>query len=200
MEEIKKISVNAFEKAMNDNYVPYSEIEWNGITITVKRNLSFGEMMEFVESVAQLCFATDTDRYIPEVKDFAIKTLVLEKYTNIRMPQNIEKRYEFVSFTNVTQTVLSNVDKIQFNEIVNAIDTKLEYMSNANIEAVNRQVTALSDTLQNLESQFADLFSGLDSSSITQLVNAITDNQLDEEKLMKAYFDERKSVKEENGN
>ncbi len=193
MKEIKKVSVNAFEKAMNDNYVPYAEIEWNGITITVKRNLSFGEMMEFVESVVQLCFANDTDRYIPEVKDFAIKTLVLEKYTNINMPQNIEKRYEFVSFTDVVQAVLSNVDKMQFNEIVRAIDTKLEYMSNANIEAVNRQVTVLYTTLQELKSQFSEMFSGLDSDSVTKLVNAITDNQLDEEKLMKAYFAESKS-------
>lgn len=197
MKEIKKVSVTAFEKAIKDNYTPYSEIEWNGITVTVKRNLSFGEMMEFVESVVQLCFANDTDRYIPEVKDFAIKTLVLEKYTNINMPQNIKKRYEFVSFTDIVQNVLSKVDKIQFNEIVQAIDTKLEYMSNANIEAVNRQVTVLYDTLQNLESQFADMFSGLDSGSITQLVNAITDNQLDEEKLMKAYFKEGKSSKDE---
>lgn len=193
MKKIKKVSVNAFEKAMNDNYVPFSEIEWNGITITVKRNLSFGEMMEFVESVVQLCFANDTDRYIPEVKDFAIKTLVLEKYTNINIPQSIEKRYEFVSFTDVVQAVLSNVDKMQFNEIVQAIDTKLEYMSNANIEAVNRQVTALYATLQELESQFSEMFSGLDRDSVTKLVNAIIDNQLDEEKLMKAYFAESKS-------
>lgn len=193
MNKIKKVSVNAFEKAMKDNYTPYSEIEWSGITVTVKRNLSFGEMMEFVESVVQLCFANDTNRYIPEIKDFAIKTLVLEKYTNINMPQNIEKRYEFVSFTDIVQNVLSKVDKIQFNEIVQAIDAKLEYMSNANIEAVNRQVTALYDTLQNLESQFTDMFSGLDSDSVTKLVNAITDNKLDEEKLMKAYFAENKS-------
>lgn len=196
MKEIKKVSVNAFEKAMKDNYTPSSEIEWNGVTITVKRNLSFGEMMEFVESVVQLCFANETDRYIPEVKDFAIKTLILEKYANINMPQNIEKRYEFVYFTDVVQAILSKVDRIQFNEIVQAIDTKLEYISNANIEAVNRQVTALYDTLQALESQFSEMFSGLDSDSVTKLVNAITDNQLDEEKLMKAYFAESKANKD----
>lgn len=196
MKEIKKVSVNAFEKAMKDNYTPSSEIEWNGVTITVKRNLSFGEMMEFVESVVQLCFANETDRYIPEVKDFAIKTLILEKYANINMPQNIEKRYEFVYFTDVVQAILSKVDRIQFNEIVQAIDTKLEYISNANIEAVNRQVAALYDTLQALESQFSEMFSGLDSDSVTKLVNAITDNQLDEEKLMKAYFAESKANKD----
>ena len=39
MAKIKRITVNAFEKAMKEKYTPTDAFDWNGIEGIVKKNL-----------------------------------------------------------------------------------------------------------------------------------------------------------------
>lgn len=187
MAKIKKISVNAFEKAMKETYTPTETFDWNGIEVTVKKNLSLKEMLEFVDSVVKSCFTKDTNAYMPEIKDFATKVCVLEKYANFAMPRNAEAQYTLIYQTDAVERVLSYVNLQQFNEICDAIDKKVENLAQANIEAVNRQMDELYNAFDNLQSQLAGLFEGVNNDDIRAVAGALANGTLDEEKLVKAY-------------
>ena len=103
MAKTKKISVNAFQKVMKETYSPTYTFDWNGIEVTVNKTLSLKDMLEFVDDVVKSCFTEETNRYLPEVKDFVIRVCILEKYANFTMPQNVENQYELVYCTDAVQ-------------------------------------------------------------------------------------------------
>lgn len=187
MAKMKKISVNAFEKAMKDTYTPTEIFDWNGIEVTVKKNLSLKEMLEFVDSVVKSCFTKDTNAYMPEIKDFATKVCILEKYSNFTMPRNVETQYTLIYQTDAVECVLGYVNPQQFNEICVAIAKKVDNLAQANIESVNRQMNELYNAFDNLQNQLAGLFEGVNSDDIRAVAGALANGTLDEEKLVKAY-------------
>lgn len=187
MAKTKKISVNAFENVMKETYTPTSTFDWHGVEVTVKKSLSLKEMLEFVDTVVKTCFTSDTNTYIPELKDFATKMCILEKYANFTMPSNVESRYALIYCTDAVETVLGYVNHQQFNEICVAIAKKVENLAQANIEAVNRQMNELYNAFDNLQTQMAGLFSGVNNEDIKAVAGALSGGLLDEEKLVSAY-------------
>ena len=187
MAKIKRITVNAFENVMKETYTPTEVFDWNGIEVTVKKHLSLQEMLEFVDSVVKSCFANESHAYMPEVKDFAIKVCVLEKYANFTMPRNVESKYALVSYTDAFAQVLRHIDLGQFGEINVAIENKVANLAQANIEAVNKQMNELYSAFDNLQTQLASLFEGINGEDMKAVVEALSNGALDEEKLVKAY-------------
>lgn len=168
--------------------VPVSETEWNGIKFHIKRILSFREMMEFVQAAAQLCFESETGSFIPEVKGFAIKAFMLEKYTDMDLPAEIDKKYKLIYSTDIVQTVQKHIDGTQLQEIMNAVDAKLDYMANAKIDAQNKQMKVFYDSLERMEAQLADLFNGLDRDALSKLMDEMIRKEPEDIKLIKADF------------
>lgn len=187
MAKMKKISVNAFEKAMKETYTPTETFDWNGIEVTVKKNLSLKEMLEFVDSVVKSCFTKDTNAYMPEIKDFATKVCILEKYANFTMPSNVETQYALIYYTDAVERVLGYVNPQQFNEICFAISKKVDNLAQANIEAMNKQMNELYNAFDNLQNQLIGLFDGVNNDDIRAVAGALANGTLDEEKLVKAY-------------
>ena len=70
--KIQKISVNAMDEIMK-RFDTVETIEWNGLQVVIKKNLSLEEMMTFANSVVKSCFDQASGAYMPEVKDFAIR-------------------------------------------------------------------------------------------------------------------------------
>lgn len=193
MAKTKKISINAFDKIVKDTYTPTTTIEWHGQEIIVKRNLSFKEMMEFVDSVTKTCFTLSTNTYMPEVKDFAVKSNILEKYANFALPNNLEHRYELIYSSDAVETVLNCVSHQQFNEIMASIDAKINNLAQSNIEAMNKQMNELYTAFANLQSQMEGLFSGVKTDDFNALISAFGNGGLNEDKLVEAYLAKTKS-------
>lgn len=190
MAKMKKISVNAFEKAMKDTYTPTETFDWNGIEVTVKKNLSLKEMLEFVDSVVKSCFTKDTNTYMPEIKDFAIKVCILEKYANFTMPRSVESQYALIYNTDAVECVLNHIDVRQFCEINTAITVKTEHIAQANIEAVNTHMNELYNAFNVLQTKVANLFDGISGDDIQAVASAFANGALSEEKLVKAYLNQ----------
>ena len=93
----KRVSINALEK-ITDEYVNEEVLEWNGLEITIKKTLSFSDMMKFVDSVAKSCFVQGSGDYAPEIFDFALRSNVLDTYANFTMPRDLEKQYAMVYY------------------------------------------------------------------------------------------------------
>lgn len=196
MAKVKKITINDFEKVMKETYTPTETFDWNGVEVTVKKTLSLKEALEFVDSVVKSCFTEDTNTYMPEIKDFAIKTCILEKYANFTMPSNIEYQYALIYSTDAVERVLSYVNTQQFNEICRAISDKIDNIAQANIEAINKQMNELYNAFSDLQTHLGGLFNGINNDDIRAVAGAIANGTLDEEKLVKAYIENKDSDQE----
>lgn len=186
----KKISISAFENIMKDTYTATKTVAWNGVEITIQRTLSFRDFLTFVDSVVKNCFSIDNNAYMPEIKDFAIKCCVLEMYANFALPVNVERKYDLVYCTDAVQTVLAEINPEQYGVIMNAIDLKIEKMAQANIEALNRQMSELYSAFENMQNQMSGVFEGVGAEEMLKLVGAISGGSFDESKLVQAYIDQ----------
>ena len=187
MAKTKKISINTFDKIVAENYTPTENLQWHGVELAIKKTLTLKEVMTFVNTVVKGCFTTDDASYIPEVKDFFIKCCIVDMYTNLSLPDNSEHKYNLIYCSDIIESVLPHVNGQQFNEMCQAINDKLDNLAQANIEMVHRQMNDLYTAFDNLQKQFSGVFEGINADDVSKLVNAITDNKLDEEKLVKAY-------------
>lgn len=188
--KVKKISINALEKCIERKPETVS-VEWNGLDIIVKTKLSFEEMMAFVDGVAESCFAADTKAFIPVAKDFVIGCLVIEMYSNLTLPQNVNKKYEIVSGCDVVDVILENVDKAQFDNIVKSINEKIRYLIEENLAQATIKTNDLLYSVSDIESKVGDLVSKITPDDMRTLITSISNGKLDEGKLMEAYLESK---------
>lgn len=188
--KVKKISINALEKCI-ERKPETVNIEWNGLDITIKTRLSFEKMMAFVDGVAESCFAADTKAFIPVAKDFVIGCLVIEMYSNLTLPQNVNKKYEIVSGCDVVDVILENVDKAQFDNIVKSINEKIRYLIEENLAQATIKTNDLLYSVSDIESKVGDLVSKITPDDMRTLITSISNGKLDEGKLMEAYLESK---------
>lgn len=195
-EKTKMISVNAFEKAAAVE--PAVEtFEWNGLQIEIKKRIGLQDVIDFAKSVASACFADDTGEYMPEVRDFAIKTYIIEKYTNIRLPSNTKTMYDLLYSCDIVPFVMDKIDTAQLEEIVDAIDDRIGMTARANVENLNKQVGELQKVVEDIAENMGALFDGIDGDTMNALVGAMANGKFDEGKLVTEYFNRYKSGEDE---
>ncbi len=187
----KRITINAFEKVMKENYQPVVEVEWNGLAIEIKRTLSFAEMMGFISGVVAACYNAETGIYTPDVKSFAIKLMVLENYANFTMPSDPEKMYELIYCTDALDAVMPHINQAQFRETCDSIDERLDYITSVNIEAANKQITEMFSSMDGIQEQLSSLLGKVSDEDVKNLVGVLTDGKIDEEALVKAVLNEK---------
>ena len=122
----KKLSVSKLEAACK-KLSKYTTVEIaDGCVLTVKRTIGMQEMLELTGRVLEGCIIDGS--YTPALKSFLIKKHVLEAYTNISLPQSIEKQYELIYGIPSLSLVFEKVDKAQLEEITEAVDASLEFL------------------------------------------------------------------------
>ncbi len=187
---MNKISINALERVIDENAESNEKvIEWNGIEVKVKKRLGLKEVLSFVSDVSKACFAADTKEYLPEVKDFAVRCCVLEYYSNFRLPSNIEKRYDVVYACDAFDTVLGLIDGNQFSLMIDAIEEKINNIANSNISLINAQAEKVYASISSIEEKLSSVFNGIDVEKIPAFINAVSENGVDEKKIMSAYLE-----------
>lgn len=186
--KLRKISATAFDKVMKETRVPITNIDWHGIEVAIKDTLPLRDVLAFVDIVSKSCFAIGTNEYIPEVKSFTIKCCVLEMYANFTLPTNVERKYDLIYNTDAFDIVCEHINIKQLNEIVSAINEKVDNIAQSNIEAVNKQMNELYAAFDGLQKQIENIFSGIKPDDISKLVETIADGKLDEDKLMQKYI------------
>lgn len=186
--KIQKISVNAMDEIMK-RFDAVETIEWNGLRVVIKKNLSLEEMMTFANSVVKSCFDQASGAYMPEVKDFAIRANVLDMYTNFTLPKNLSKQYDMVIRSGAVEMVLNYINYAQFNELVKAIDSKLQNTADANIQAFITKLDNVTTAFSDMQTEMEKMFSGVDTEDIGKLVGAIANGNNTEEGIVKSYLE-----------
>lgn len=192
-----KVSVRDWEKATKDNFPASVTEQWFGIPITIRYTISLGEMLEFVDGVVASCF-DDERGYIPEIWDFAFYNNILDYYTNITLPQDIGKKYELIYGSNIIEFVKEHISEQQWSDIECSITSKVSYIRNANIKAIEKDVTRLLDAFEKLQRLAGDMFEGVNADDVRNLTHALSESgQLDEEKIVKALMDNQNKTEDE---
>ena len=186
--KIRKISVNAMDE-ITKRFDTVETVEWNGLQVVIKKNLSLEEMMTFANSVVKSCFDQASGAYMPEVKDFAIRANVLDMYTNFTLPKDIGKQYDMVIQSGAVEMVLNYINYAQFNELVKAIDSKLQNTADANIQAFITKLDNVTTAFSDMQTEMEKMFSGVDTEDIGRLVGAIANGDNTEEGIVKSYLE-----------
>jgi len=178
-----RVSVRSVDDVIKEKYDNTATIQWNEIDIEVKHSLSFVDMLSFVKNVVEGCFEEASGTYMPELKPFLIKICTLAFYTNVAIPQNVNKKYELIYRTDIFDAVIKQVDRAQFTDMCNAIDENIDVIINAG----RKELEKLNRVVEEIES----VFSGIDGDTLKNLADALGDGGIDEEKLMKAIIDSK---------
>ena len=179
--KIKRISVNAMDEILKD-YENTETIQWNGIEVVITKNLSLEEMMAFADSVVKSCFDQASGTYMPEIKDFAIRSNIMERYANFTLPSKVERQYDVVIRSGVVEEILRHINFSQFDELLKAMDAKLQ------------KVDDVVTSFEGLQDKVGALFAGVDQADIGKLMSAISENGVSEEKVVKAYIEQTKQA------
>jgi len=126
---------------------------------------------------------------MPEVKDFAIRANVLDMYTNFTLPKDLSKQYDMVIRSGAVEMVLNYINYVQFNELVKAIDSKLQNTADANIQAFITKLDNVTTAFSDMQTEMEKMFSGVDTEDIGKLVGAIANGNNTEEGIVKSYLE-----------
>lgn len=192
---IKKISIAAMDKIIKEHFPDTVTEQWFDNELVIRRTLPFSDMLAFVNSVASNCFH-DENGYMPEMKDFFIKYNILTRYANFNLPSNLEHCYSIVYGTDAVETVMRHINSSQFDDILIAIDSKIEYQCDSNVSAIERQMQAVVSSFEDMQKKTEEMFSGIGADDIAKLITAVGDNGVDEEKLVKAFVESKKETAE----
>ena len=194
MEKSKRIDAATMIDAVNKIAETTASFEWNGIEVVVNRVLPMQNMMEFVDYVVKTCFGDDGE-YIPEVKDLAIKSCLLEMYANFDLPKDLSERYAVIYNSDIVDITINHIDGRQFGEIINAIESKISNLAQANVQMVYAQMNQINKDFDNLLNSISGIFDGVNTEDMASLVKSISNGDIDEGKLVQALVYQDKNEK-----
>ena len=131
------------------------------------------------------------------MKDFFIRYNLLTRYANFNLPNKLEHCYSIVYGTDATELVMKNVNISQFNSILDAIDSKIEFLCDSNVSAIEKQMRNVVASFEEMEKKTEAMFSGINADDIAKITTAFVENGLDEERLVKAYVESQRESSED---
>ena len=186
MAKAKKISINAFEKVVKENYENTITKEWHGIPVTITRTISFEDVASLVAEVATNCFLSD-GTYIPEAMHALLDCGVVERYTNISLPSNLSHRYELVMKSGIMYFLMPEINSNQYNDIVVAIRDKMEYLCDSNTAEFNRAVEKMTEFMNDVQEKTTKMFGDISSDDIQNVLGVIGNDRDIERRVVEEY-------------
>lgn len=193
MAKIKKVSINAFEKAIKENVASnVSTEEWCGLEVTITNTISLKDMMSLVAEVADNCFMND-GRYVPEVMQPLLDCGVVERYTNINLPGSLEARYDLVMRSGILDFILPRINSNQYNDIVVAVRDRIDYMCDTNVTEFRNSLTEMVASMNTLQKKTAELFGNINPDEVRNLLDAFGGDKAVEERVVETYIEKQKA-------
>ena len=192
MAKVKKISINAFEGVVKENFENTVTKEWFGIPVTITKTISFEDVVNFVAEVADNCFLSD-GRYIPEAMHALINCGVVRHYTNINLPSSLSAAYELVMRSGIIDFVMPEINSDQYSDIIIAIRDKIEYACDTDVTEFRNSLLDMMASMTDLQDRTKELFGKISPDEIQTLLAAFGDDKAVENKVVDAYIERQKA-------
>lgn len=179
----KKITVASMMRAMNadkqnKDIMTIGEGE-DQFKVTVKKKLNLHERADMVSSIVDMVWArdeNDNEVFAPYLRKFAYDFNILNYFTDIPLPDDMDKVWEFIDNTNITVMVIDFVGGGYIDNIIREANEAIEY----------RKAKALKRSkLDNILDSLSDVISAVSNKTQNLDVNGILD-------LTQAYAPELK--------
>lgn len=190
MAKAKKISINAFEKVVKECHENTIVAEWNGLEITITHTISLQDMMSLVSEVAENCFLND-GRYIPEVMQPLLDCGVVEHYTNINLPSNLEARYELVSKSGIIDFIMPKINSNQYNDIVVAVRDRIDYACDSNTAEFRRSVDKMTEFMSDIQEKITEMFGDISAEDVKKVFGDAGDARSVEARVVDEYIKQK---------
>lgn len=194
MAKVKKISINAFEKTIKENFENTVTKDWFGVPVTITKTISFEEVVSFVAEVADNCFLDD-GRYIPEAMQALIDCGVVRHYTNISLPANLSSAYELVMQSGIIDFIMSEINYSQYNNILLAIRDKVEYACESNAAEFNKAIEKMTVSMNEIQEATKDMFSKISPDDVQKIMGMYGDERSIEERVVEEYIKQNHELK-----
>ena len=185
----KNVSISAMDKAISENIQKTVDIEWCGLEIRVTRFIPLETVAAIVENVAKACFSNEDSLYIPYVLWPALRAGIIGAYTNISMPSNPDKTYMFAYADGLYEKIIENVNKTQVNDLISATIERVKTTVESRISSINKEMEDIHEYLENIDSGLSDMLSGVSPDDLKNIITALDNGALNEDKVVKAYLD-----------
>ena len=192
MAKVKKISINAFESVVKENFENTVTKEWFGIPVTITKTISFEEVVNFVAEVADNCFLSD-GRYVPEAMQALIDCGVVRHYTNINLPTNVSSAYDLAMRSGIIDFIMPEINSNQYNDIIVAIRDKIEYACDTNVTEFRNSLSGMMESMMDLQNKTRELFGKISPEEIQTLLTAFGDDKAVENKIVDAYIEHQRA-------
>ena len=184
MDEPKMISVEKMDEIIKDYYPDTITFDWHGQDLVIRKTITFSEMQALVKTVSTKCFDASNGEYLSELRDFLTDMLVVAFYTNVRMPQNVEKQYRMLRQTELTKLVYDNISDDQVSEFTRAISARINLHNEQNTKLIEKQIQDASASITAIADLLGEMFDGIDKDDIANIAKAVGDGGIDMEKLV----------------
>lgn len=190
MAKAKKISVSAFENVMKQ-VQNIDEFEWNGLTISVTKTIGAKEAIGFAKAVVAESFHAETGEYIPYLKEYSIRRCIIEAYSNLSLPDSVERQYDILYRTDIVDEVMSHINTAQLRDIIDSANDKIENVATSNAERVNQMAADVANTISLLEEKLEVFNNMMSQADIKAMVDLVTPGKVDESSIAKSIIEFR---------
>ena len=187
MAKVKKISINAFESIVKENFENTITKEWFGVPVTITKTISFEEVVNFVAEVADNCFLED-GRYIPEAMQALVNCGIVRHYTNISLPSNLSSAYSLVMQSGILEFIMPEINSEQYSDIVIAIRDKIVYMCDSNTAEFRHAMEKMTASMNEIQETTKDLFDKVSPDDIQKIMGLYGDDHAIEERVVDEYL------------
>ena len=180
--------------ALPTPFVLQIEEDGNLIEVAVKPRLPLSERMAFVKSVIDGLVDIENGNIRYALKDFAITSHTISYFTNIRLPEALEKQDELICNTGIIDKILSHTsfDSNNYNSLLAAIDVQLKFEAEKlqnqfkqKTEVYLEQVKTEAGQIINEFNKFAETFQKIDFNQFMQYIPQIAEmTKMDEKSLI----------------
>lgn len=171
------------EEKMEMNTVEVKEPE---VTYT----LSAVSMLNFVQDVMETVFNEEYG-YMPEFLEYAIRFNVMTRYGHIEMPEDIQERYMLI-YDDRYRRVLEYVNIDQLDNIIDAIDRKIEHRLDMEHADAERKLNEMTQKMNDAVEMISGLTKEIDPEDVKKLASALAEHgPFDEGKIVQAYLDKK---------
>ena len=166
----------------------FAVVDWNGKKLKVKYAISPGEIFEVVAKVVDAAFRED-GTYTPEFVNLFIKCCIIDKYTNIEIPTDIDEGGYLIYETDLFDIVKEHASDVQLGDIYDAVERKVGFELHTRTKRVEDEIAVLEKTLDEMQTVFGPVLDGVSKEDISGLIDVMAHGKIDEEKLVKAVMD-----------
>ena len=163
-------TLNELAKLKSDEViVEIGKIENKSINMTVKRFLSTKDFNRFISEIKNSQFADDNE-FKPQLNSIVFDIALCEYYTNLNLPDEIEKAYEMVQRLDLKEKIMDVIGCTgQYADLIDCINKAHEFVK-AEKTGINGLLGALKNVMEGFDmKEILETLKGFDLEKLEML-------------------------------